>query len=83
MSAAGGGVVAGCWWGFLCWNSDTWDIRWIYIIPVFDLLGGGHVIMTSLLYTYVSEGVVGESNDGNGRLCGKGTIWRFHFGLRG
>ncbi|CAD6446408.1 14a114be-41ec-4cca-b830-27097c1e630b [Sclerotinia trifoliorum] len=74
MMAAGSSVVAGCWWGFICWNSDTWDIRWIYIIPLFDLFGGGHVIMTSLLYTYVSEGVTGESNDRNGKLSS--TLYR-------
>lgn len=41
------------------WNSQTWDIRWIYLIPAFDLIGGGPVVMTSLLYTYISEGVEG------------------------
>ncbi|KAF7914733.1 uncharacterized protein EAE98_011432 [Botrytis deweyae] len=52
---AGSGVLGGVWWGVVCWNSDTWDLRWIYLIPIFDLIGGGKVVMVSLLYAYIGE----------------------------
>ncbi|KAK6593089.1 hypothetical protein H4I95_11463 [Botrytis cinerea] len=54
----------GVWWGFVCWNSETWDIRWIYLIPGFDLVGGGKVVMVSLLYTYIGEETDAESKKG-------------------
>ncbi|KAF7923407.1 uncharacterized protein EAE97_010845 [Botrytis byssoidea] len=46
------------------WNSDTWDIRWIYLIPVSDLIGGGKVVMVSLLYTYIGEEADAEGENG-------------------
>lgn len=46
------------------WNSETWDIRWIYLIPGFDLVGGGKVVMVSLLYTYIGEETDAESKKG-------------------
>ncbi|KAF7886025.1 hypothetical protein EAF00_010128 [Botryotinia globosa] len=58
--------------GEIGWNSDTWDIRWIYLIPVFDLIGGGKVVMVSLLYTYIGEEA--DSEGGNGRLSS--TLYR-------
>ncbi|KAF5872814.1 putative efflux pump [Botrytis fragariae] len=66
---AGSGVLGGVWWGVVCeflsrWNSDMWDIRWIYLIPVFDLIGGGKVVMVSLLYTYIGEEANVESGNG-------------------
>ncbi|KAG4026020.1 hypothetical protein MFRU_046g00260 [Monilinia fructicola] len=61
VGAAGvGGLGGAVWWGFVCWNAETWDIRWIYLIPLFDLVGGGQVVLKSLLYTYIGEGVGSE-----------------------
>ncbi|KAF7865623.1 uncharacterized protein EAF02_010046 [Botrytis sinoallii] len=54
------------------WNSDTWDIRWIYLIPIFDLIGGGKVVMVSLLYTYIGEEA--DAEGGNGGLSS--TLYR-------
>jgi hypothetical protein len=35
---------------------QTFDIRWIYLAPFFDIIGGGQVILGPFLYTYISEG---------------------------
>lgn len=34
---------------------NTFDIRWVYLTPFLDIIGGGQVIMASFIMTYISE----------------------------
>jgi hypothetical protein len=36
---------------------DQFDIRWIWATPLFEILGGGQVILYSIVYTYLAESV--------------------------
>lgn len=33
------------------------DVRWIWVTPFFEIFGGGQVILSSLVYTYIAESV--------------------------
>jgi hypothetical protein len=34
---------------------ETFNIRLIWLTPLFDIIGGGNVILTSVVYTYIAE----------------------------
>ena len=37
------------------------NIRWIWATPLFDIVGGGQMILGSLVYTYFAEEVEPEN----------------------
>ncbi|KAG4437358.1 hypothetical protein IFR05_007164 [Cadophora sp. M221] len=43
--------------GFQGYYHEVFDVRWIYLTPMFDILGGGDIILTSFSYTYISESI--------------------------
>ncbi|KUJ06974.1 uncharacterized protein LY89DRAFT_726106 [Mollisia scopiformis] len=48
-------TLAGLYFTLVCYFYNTFDIRWIYLTPFLDIIGGGQVIMASFIMTYISE----------------------------
>ncbi|KAH9220143.1 hypothetical protein DL95DRAFT_456676 [Leptodontidium sp. 2 PMI_412] len=50
-------TLAGAYFTAICYYHEVFDVRWIYLTPLFDILGGGDLILTSFSYTYISESI--------------------------
>ncbi|KAH7354958.1 hypothetical protein BKA65DRAFT_231744 [Rhexocercosporidium sp. MPI-PUGE-AT-0058] len=50
-------TLAGAYFTVICYNHEVFDVRWIYLTPLFDILGGGDIILSSFSYTYISESI--------------------------
>ncbi|KAE8450394.1 hypothetical protein EG329_006468 [Mollisiaceae sp. DMI_Dod_QoI] len=48
-------TLSGLYFTLVCYFYNTFDIRWIYLTPFLDIIGGGQVILASFLMTYISE----------------------------
>ncbi|CZR63246.1 uncharacterized protein PAC_13143 [Phialocephala subalpina] len=55
MLNVGSMTLAGLYFTLVCYFYNTFDIRWIYLTPFFDIIGGGQVILSSFLMTYIAE----------------------------
>lgn len=48
-------TLAVCYFAAICYFHDIFDIRFIWLMPVFDIFGGGRTIQSSLLYSLVAH----------------------------
>lgn len=50
-------TLAGAYFAAVCYFHEIFDVRCIYLRPLFDIFGGGYVIFSSFTHTYISESI--------------------------
>ncbi|PVH87419.1 hypothetical protein DL98DRAFT_635069 [Cadophora sp. DSE1049] len=50
-------TLAGAYFAVVCYYHEIFDVRCIYLTPLFDIFGGGYVVFSSFTYTYISESI--------------------------
>ncbi|CZS88987.1 uncharacterized protein RAG0_00480 [Rhynchosporium agropyri] len=50
-------TLGGILFTVVCYYHEIFDVRWIWLTPFFDVIGGGYSIVTSFSYTFISESI--------------------------